>query len=137
MTNPPRKQPYLQRALLAELEQGPRTLRQLALATGRSVPNVCNAARRLIASGAVVATGGGRKTYHLGSGSRSARAGEVCTCGRAAVMVFTGGPFGATGWCGRGDGGAKDGPCPFCGGERHTTERCPQYRLRPAARVKS
>ncbi|MDH6461764.1 hypothetical protein M2302_001939 [Micromonospora sp. A200] len=66
-----------------------------------------------------------------GPSERAAEPGEVCTCGRPAVKVFTGGPFGDTGYCGLPDGG-QAGPCPFCGGPRHQSERCPQYRLRPA-----
>lgn len=59
---------------------------------------------------------------------RPAEPGELCTCDRQAVVVYLGSVFGPTGWCGRGDGGDRTGPCPFCGGERHQG-RCPQYRL--------
>lgn len=38
---------------------------------------------------------------------------------------------GEVGWCGRYDGGDREGPCPFCGGPRHEIGGCPQYRLRP------
>jgi len=62
------------------------------------------------------------------SGQRPAEAGEVCTCGRPAVAVFTGGQYGDTGYCGLPDGGEQDGPCPFCGGDRHES-RCPRYTL--------
>lgn len=65
---------------------------------------------------------------------RAARPGELCTCGRPAVLVLLGGRYGETGWCGRSDGGAKTGPCPFCGSDRaraHPYSRCPSYRLRP------
>jgi hypothetical protein len=55
-----------------------------------------------------------------------AEPGELCTCGRQAVVVYSGGRYGETGWCGRADGGAKEGPCPFCGGARHAS-RCPSY----------
>jgi hypothetical protein len=61
---------------------------------------------------------------------RPAEPGEVCTCGRSAVVVFTGGRYGDTGWCGLPDGGNRSGPCPFCGGTRHEG-RCPQYKLKP------
>ena len=89
-------------------------------------------------------------------GLRPAEVGELCTCGRQAVDVYVGGEFGATGDCGRRDGGAPvDGVCPFCGdtidhelywrGERKAGRpaadggnepqggRCPLYRLRLAA----
>lgn len=69
------------------------------------------------------------------TGQRPARAGERCTCGRAAVVVFTGGPFGDTGYCGIPDGGARTEPCPFCGRPRgsHAFARCPRYQLNPQA----
>jgi hypothetical protein len=60
---------------------------------------------------------------------RPAESGELCTCGRQAIVVYIGGAFGPTGWCGIGDGGDRAGPCPFCGGPRHS-DRCPDYRLR-------
>lgn len=60
---------------------------------------------------------------------RPAEPGELCTCGRQAITVFLGSDHGPTGYCGRADGGAQSGPCPFCGGDRHQG-RCPQYRLR-------
>ena len=59
---------------------------------------------------------------------RQAELGEVCTCGRPAVLVFLGGRFGDTGWCGRRDGGKQTGLCPFCGQPRHDG-RCPRYTL--------
>jgi hypothetical protein len=61
---------------------------------------------------------------------RPAEPGELCTCGRPAIVVYEGTVFGATGYCGIGDGGAKRGPCPFCHGPRHPYGRCPDYRLR-------
>lgn len=62
---------------------------------------------------------------------RPAQPGERCTCGRAAVLVFVGGRFGYTGYCGIPDGGARSQPCPFCGQprERHLGRRCPDYQL--------
>jgi hypothetical protein len=60
---------------------------------------------------------------------RPAEPGERCTCGRQAIVVFLGGAFGPTGYCGIGDGGDHNGPCPFCGGARHQ-DRCPDYQLR-------
>jgi hypothetical protein len=61
---------------------------------------------------------------------RRAVAGEFCTCGRAAVVVFVTEWFGETGWCEPNVGGAK-GPCRFCGdGVGHDGLRCPRYRPR-------
>ena len=61
---------------------------------------------------------------------RAAVAGELCTCGRPAVVVFVTDRLGPVGWCGLGDGGAK-GPCLFCGDQAgHEGDRCSQYRLR-------
>jgi hypothetical protein len=60
---------------------------------------------------------------------RPAEPGELCTCGRQAIVVYLGGAFGPTGDCGIRDGGDRTGPCPFCGGPRHP-DRCPDYRLR-------
>ena len=66
---------------------------------------------------------------------RPAAPGELCTCGRQAIVVYLGSVFGPTGYCGIPDGGDRAGPCPFCGGPRHETaygdpDRCPDYRLR-------
>ena len=63
---------------------------------------------------------------------RPAVPGELCTCGRQAVVVYLGSRFGPTGYCGIADGGGQTGPCPFCGGPRHSepSGRCPAYRLR-------
>ena len=63
---------------------------------------------------------------------RPAQPGELCTCGRPAVIVFLTGRWGPTGWCGISDGGA-DGPCVFCHRRAHHSQRCPQYQLRPTA----
>jgi hypothetical protein len=61
---------------------------------------------------------------------RPAEPGELCTCGRRAIVVYPGGRFGPVGDCGIRDGGDRTGPCPFCGGARHVYDRCPDYRLR-------
>jgi hypothetical protein len=63
---------------------------------------------------------------------RPAAPGELCTCGRQAIVVYLGSAFGPTGYCGIADGGEGTGPCPFCGGPRHREpdSRCPAYRLR-------
>jgi hypothetical protein len=66
---------------------------------------------------------------------RPAAPGELCTCGRQAIVVDLSSIFGPTGFCGIADGGDRTGPCPFCGGPRHETAwgdpgRCPDYRLR-------
>ena len=64
---------------------------------------------------------------------RPARPGELCTCGRPAVVVHLTGRWGPTGWCGISDGGAS-GPCVFCNGPAHDCERCPRYQLSPQPR---
>jgi hypothetical protein len=63
---------------------------------------------------------------------RPAEPGELCTCGRQAILVYLGSVFGPTGYCGIADGGDHTGPCPFCGGPRHPEweGRCLDYRLR-------
>ena len=63
---------------------------------------------------------------------RRARAGEFCTCGRSAVVVFLIEGQAPVGWCGLSDGG-RPGPCAFCGDPAGHWEgpRCPAYRLRP------
>jgi hypothetical protein len=63
---------------------------------------------------------------------RPAAPGELCTCGRQAIVVYLGSAFGPTGYCGISDGGDQAGPCPFCGCPRHKEPygRCPDYRLR-------
>jgi hypothetical protein len=63
---------------------------------------------------------------------RPAAPGELCTCGRQAIVVYLGSVFGPTGYCGIPDGGDTTGPCPFCRGPRHQEPegRCPHYRLR-------
>ena len=81
---------------------------------------------------------------------RAALAGELCTCGRQAVVIYTSRPNDPVGHCGLDNGGAPDnGWCPFCENElRHDGdgwneatqtwfaiaqgERCPRYRLRLA-----
>jgi len=90
----------------------------------------------------------------VSEGVRRAEPGELCTCGRQAIEVYTGGRFGDTGGCGLPDGGAPvEGACTFCGdvidhayyaaaeraagrdtaaggGEGPPGGRCPLYRLR-------
>jgi hypothetical protein len=66
---------------------------------------------------------------------RPAAPGELCTCGRQAIVVYLSSIFGPTGFCGIADGGDRTGPCPFYGLPRHETAwgdpgRCPDYRLR-------
>jgi hypothetical protein len=63
---------------------------------------------------------------------RPAEPGELCSCGRQAVVVILTGRYGPVGWCGISDGGRRDGLCPFCGGPRHgSSQLCPAYTLRP------
>jgi hypothetical protein len=66
------------------------------------------------------------------SSERPAEPGELCTCGRQAIVIYLGSVFGPTGYCGIADGGDQTGPCPFCGGPRHREPygRCLDYRLR-------
>ena len=91
------------------------------------------------------------------SGSRPAQAGELCACGRPAMVVHVGGRFGDVGDCGLDDRVVRpDGVCVFCGdtvdhvhfaaAERaagrtgppepdpriRQSGRCPLYRLRLA-----
>jgi hypothetical protein len=65
---------------------------------------------------------------------RPAEPGELCTCGRQAVVVYFGSEWGPTGACLIQDGGSRQGPCPWCGDPRPPRDayggRCPQYRLR-------
>lgn len=58
---------------------------------------------------------------------RPAQPGEYCTCGRPAILVFDGGPWGATGYCGT--PGVSSVPCPWCGKSEGHTGRCAAYRL--------
>ena len=48
---------------------------------------------------------------------RRAEPGELCTCGRQAIVVYLGGKYGPTGDCGIRDGGDRTGPCPSCAAE--------------------
>ena len=64
-----------------------------------------------------------------GLGQRPAEPGEVCTCGRPAVIVYVGGAFGETGYCGRQRRTARS--CPWCPDGPHDGARCPAYRVRP------
>ena len=89
------------------------------------------------------------------AGQRGAQPGELCGCGRPAVVVYLGGVFRDTGHCGLDDGGAPvAGVCVFCGDtidhDRYWAAearagfpaaapsgepqggRCPLYRLRLA-----
>jgi hypothetical protein len=73
-----------------------------------------------------------RELEQRSASERPAEPGELCTCGRHAIVVYLGGIFGPTGYCGIADGGDRAGLCPFCGGPRHQEPegRCPDYRLR-------
>lgn len=73
------------------------------------------------------------------STQRAAQPGEHCTCGRPAIIVFTRDDTTEIGYCGLPDGGDQNGPCLFCGGQRHQQPwggpaPCPQYQLRPPSR---
>ncbi|MER6092412.1 hypothetical protein [Streptomyces bluensis] len=73
------------------------------------------------------------------SEQRRAQTGELCTCGRQAVVVYTNDEYGSVGYCGI-EGSARRPvlPCPWCGTSTpHTTswgdpDRCPDYQLRPS-----
>lgn len=72
------------------------------------------------------------------SAERLAAAGELCTCGRLAVVVFSNTEFGDVGYCGI-EGSQADPvlPCPWCSSTKpHTVPwgdpgKCPDYQLRP------
>ncbi|MGW2725629.1 hypothetical protein [Streptomyces sp. NPDC001492] len=70
---------------------------------------------------------------------RPAEDGELCTCGRQAVVVYPTHDYGDVGHCGvDGNGAHPVVPCPWCGATRpHATwgvpVRCPDYTLRPPA----
>jgi hypothetical protein len=73
-------------------------------------------------------------------GARLGVPGELCTCGRQAIWVFSV-ASGLVGACGINDGGNDVGPCPFCSSPRkHFNDSgvlipCPQYRLRPGGEL--
>src|SRR5437762_688269 len=62
---------------------------------------------------------------------RQAEPGDLCTCGRGAVLVFLIEGQPPIGWCGLSDGG-RGGRCMFCGDPTGHSEgpRCPAYQLR-------
>lgn len=62
--------------------------------------------------------------------SRAAEAGERCSCGRQAVVVFSADSGRETGYCGR-SGAARLVPCVFCGATERHPGMCPRYRLNP------
>lgn len=59
-------------------------------------------------------------------GKRPAGPGELCTCGRPAVVMYADSSE-PTGWCGRSD--YPTTACVFCGGPTHEA-RCEQYGVR-------
>jgi hypothetical protein len=76
----------------------------------------------------------------MNDGTRLGLPGELCTCGRQAIMVFST-ASGLVGSCGIDDGGNDAGRCPFCLSPRKHFDasgllvQCPQYRLRPGGEV--
>jgi hypothetical protein len=71
------------------------------------------------------------------STTRQAVPGDLCTCGRPAVVVYSSAEFGDVGYCGiEGSQGRPVLPCPWCGStEPHTQPwgdpgKCPAYQLR-------
>jgi hypothetical protein len=72
---------------------------------------------------------------------RTAEPGELCTCGRQAVVVYSSEKFGDVGYCGvEGSAARPVLPCPWCGSsEAHQKPwgdpgKCPDYTLQPTAR---
>jgi hypothetical protein len=61
---------------------------------------------------------------------RRAEPGELCTCGRPAVVVYLSERWGAVGYCGL-SGVRPLMPCPFCGSPEPHPAKCPSYRLNP------
>jgi hypothetical protein len=61
---------------------------------------------------------------------RTGKPGELCTCGRPAIVVWETELFGEVGYCGI-PGMTPISPCPFCGASQPHREKCPQYRLTP------
>jgi hypothetical protein len=76
----------------------------------------------------------------MASSERPAVSGELCTCGRQAIVVLVTEDFGEVGWCGLSGVMPPVTPCPFCGSEGfHRTawgdiEKCPKYRVSPNER---
>lgn len=72
---------------------------------------------------------------------REANPGELCTCGRDAVTVYSFSGRGEMGWCGLSSALPPVVPCRFCGSdEAHRTawgdlEKCPRYQLVPAGEM--
>lgn len=76
----------------------------------------------------------------MDSQQRPAKPGDLCTCGRQAVTVFSNEQFGDAGYCGIEGAAARPVlPCPWCGSSEPHKEvwgdpgRCPDYQLRAAA----
>ena len=61
-------------------------------------------------------------------GGRPAEPGELCTCGRQAVMVYDTAVWGEIGFCGTYNVDPPPSPCVFCGGVHRG--RCSSCRLR-------
>lgn len=86
-----------------------------------------------------------RRELGLAPPPRAALPGELCVCGRPAVLVYHDQVHGPTGHCGRDDDLRQVRICPFCGGQldhRHysgygdkapgataASGRCPWYRM--------
>lgn len=62
---------------------------------------------------------------------RHAQPGELCTCGRSAMVVYLSELHGQVGFCGV-HNVPQLMPCAFCGQHiEHIGGRCPDYRVRP------
>jgi hypothetical protein len=74
----------------------------------------------------------------MDASTRPAQPGDLCTCGRPAVTVFSTEKFGDVGHCGiEGASFRPVLPCPWCGTtDAHKQSwgdpaRCPDYQLQP------
>lgn len=70
------------------------------------------------------------------NGERRAETGELCTCGRQAILIYSNTRFGDVGWCGINGAATRPVlPCPWCGTTEPHLEpygdpaRCPEYAL--------
>ena len=132
----------------AAVRAGPRSVRALLcggpavravhdrpLSPRLPVQHAVRAGRAVEAVGAAV-----EDSHPMDTEQRAAEAGELCTCGRQAVIVYVTEEHGEVGYCGiDGAAGRPVLPCPWCGSsEPHKVPwrdpgKCSKYRLRAAA----
>jgi hypothetical protein len=108
--------------------------------TGRGAAHrylLAQGVRRLAVSARAWSVRAGSVRAMTDSTQRPAEPGELCTCGRPAVVVFSNEEFGDVGYCGiEGSQGRPVLPCPWCGSTKmHTAPwgdpgKCPDYQLR-------